>query len=117
MIEKRKYNRVAYQAKGLFEGDGFNVNISIYDLSIKGVLIKSSTPLELDVKTNGKLTINIADDIKVCMNASIARINGCDIGLICNSIDLDSMTNLRKLIELNCGSHELLERDLEELIR
>lgn len=117
MIEKRKYNRIAYKVKGLFVGENFDVNITVYDLSIKGVLIKTTTHLDLDIKTTGVLTISLSDEIKVFMNVSIVRIVGCDIGLLCTSIDLDSMTHLRNLIELNCGSHALLERDLEELVR
>ena len=36
-------------------------------------------------------------------------------GLRCDSIDLDSVTHLRRLIELQLGDPALLERDLAEL--
>lgn len=35
--------------------------------------------------------------------------------LLCRSIDLDSVTHLRRLIELQLGAPSLLERDLAEL--
>ena len=40
--------------------------------------------------------------------------NNC-IGLTCDSIDIDSATHLKRLIELNVGSAELLNRNLEHL--
>ena len=38
------------------------------------------------------------------------------IGIACRSIDLDSITVLRRLIELNLGDAALLERDLQALV-
>lgn len=39
------------------------------------------------------------------------------LGLQCREIDLDSITHLRRLIELNLGSSELLERELGALVQ
>ncbi|MEE1339950.1 MAG: PilZ domain-containing protein [Succinivibrionaceae bacterium] len=117
MIEKRRYNRVAYQTKGQFVGESFNVNVTVIDLSIKGVLVKTNTPLEMEIGKEGTLTIDIDESIKVFMQVKVVRTQGCDIGLYCTKIDIESITHLRALIDLNLGNPNLLERDLEELIR
>jgi hypothetical protein len=36
--------------------------------------------------------------------------------LLCESIDLDSITHLRRLVELNAGDPALLERELTALV-
>ena len=38
-----------------------------------------------------------------------------ELGLRCVDIDLDSITHLRRLVELNLGETELLERELSAL--
>lgn len=117
MHERRKYKRVAYQSKGQLIGAKFDVGVTVIDVSIKGALVKTNTPIEAEIKTAGILTIQVAEDVHVFMKVKIARINGCDIGLYCTEIDIESITHLRKLLELNCDNPSLLERDLEELIR
>ena len=53
----------------------------------------------------------------ISMTAGIAHVDGNRAGLLCRSIDLDSVTHLRRLIELQLGDPALLERDLAELIQ
>ena len=38
------------------------------------------------------------------------------LGLFCHHIDIDSITHLRRLIELNLGDETLLQRELAELL-
>ena len=49
------------------------------------------------------------------MRMEIVHTEGPSMGLRCDSIDLDSVTHLRRLIELQLGDPALLERDLAEL--
>jgi len=38
------------------------------------------------------------------------------VGIRCESIDLDSISHLRRLVELNLGDPELLNRELSALV-
>lgn len=51
------------------------------------------------------------------MTVSLAHEKGRQLGFYCEEIDLDSITHLRRLIELNLGSSELLERELSALVQ
>ena len=51
----------------------------------------------------------------MAVSAEVAHIESHCVGLLCRSIDLDSVTHLRRLIELQLGAPSLLERDLAEL--
>jgi len=50
------------------------------------------------------------------MSTEVAHAEGHHTGLRCRAIDLDSVTHLRRLIELQLGDPALLERDLAELM-
>jgi len=46
----------------------------------------------------------------------IRHIEENHIGLKCHSIDIDSITHLKRLVELNLADETLLHRELETLI-
>jgi hypothetical protein len=50
------------------------------------------------------------------MQGVITHVEGLYIGLACRNIDLDSVTHLRRLVELNLGDVALLERELSALV-
>jgi hypothetical protein len=50
------------------------------------------------------------------MQTRVAHVEGPQAGLLCISIDIDSVTHLRRLLELNLGDPALLERELSALI-
>ena len=50
------------------------------------------------------------------MTALVAHVDARQLGLLCTHSDLDSVTHLRRLIELQLGDPSLLERDLGELV-
>jgi hypothetical protein len=55
-------------------------------------------------------------DIVIKMAAEVAHLDGSDAGLRCVAIDLESITHLRRLIEMNLGNPKLAERELRALL-
>jgi hypothetical protein len=49
------------------------------------------------------------------MDTAVAHIEGTRVGLRCLHIDLDSITELRRLVELNLGDAAQLDRELHAL--
>jgi len=49
------------------------------------------------------------------MDGRIANQRDDMMGIVCEHIDVDSMTHLRRLVELNMGDTSLLERELHAL--
>ena len=63
-----------------------------------------------------QITIPLAETGNhIAMSTEVAHVHGLHTGLLCRGIDLDSVTHLRRLIELQLGDPALLERDLGEL--
>ena len=50
------------------------------------------------------------------MMGTVARKIENRVGIHCESIDVDSMTHLRRLVEYNLGDVELVNRDFDELV-
>ena len=51
------------------------------------------------------------------MLASVAHIDDKTIGFTCENIDLESISHLKRLVELNLGDKALLHRELASLIQ
>ena len=64
-----------------------------------------------------KLPLGAADaDIVIAMAGELSHAEHGHAGVLCRSIDLESMTHLRRLIEVNLGDPAASERELKALI-
>jgi hypothetical protein len=63
------------------------------------------------------LSLELAPDTVITMWATAMHVEERHVGLRCDNIDLDSITHLRRLVELNSGDPAILERELGSLIR
>jgi hypothetical protein len=59
--------------------------------------------------------VHLGGGIEICMSVHIFSQQGDQVRLACDHIDIDSMTHLRRLVELNIGDSSLLERELHTL--
>ena len=55
-------------------------------------------------------------DIVIAMAGELAHVEGTHAGVLCRSIDIESITHLRRLIEVNLGDPTASERELKALI-
>ena len=109
----RKFQRVLFDADTRIEGASGNVSASLIDISLNGALIH--IPEEWCGAIGDDLTISVQLDQEesiIRMQTRVAHIESDHIGLPCEHIDMDSITHLRRLVELNLGDAELLEREL-----
>jgi len=115
--ERRQFFRVAFDAKAELITLQQHLHVHVLDLSLKGALLRlpvgsqqeSGSPCLLRVQLGGTET-------SIAMAGEVAHVEGDRVGVICRSIDLESITHLRRLIEMNLGDAALLERDLKTLI-
>ena len=112
--ERRHFIRVLFQAPGWLSTDNHSLSVQVLDLSLKGALVAALETLP--VGTACQLTVPLAEtDTSITMSVQVAQMQNYHLGLVCRSIDLDSVTHLRRLIELQLGAPALLERDLAAL--
>lgn len=114
--EKRHFQRIFYHAEAQLLGEGIDVSCKILDISLKGCLLELAEPCTATAETPFTLNLNLSDELHISMPLVFTHGSGKQIGCKCEQIDIDSMTNLRRLVELNLGDMEMLNRDLSALI-
>ena len=91
----------------------------LLDISLKGALVETAQPSAYIYK--GKLcrvTLLLGRGGEhIAMEGKVVHHEGQLMGIECQHIDLDSMTCLRRLVELNTGDENLLERELGEMLK
>ncbi|WP_298211051.1 PilZ domain-containing protein [Acidovorax sp.] len=114
--ERRHFVRVSFDAPALLTTARDAFSVHVLDLSLKGALITIPAQAELEPGMLCQITIPLAETGNhIAMSTEVAHMQGLHTGLLCHAIDLDSVTHLRRLIELQLGDPALLERDLGEL--
>jgi len=117
--QRRHLTRIPFDAEYfLDEVSGEQHTGHIIDLSLKGALIER--PLGLDVKQDDHLLLNLVlgdGDLLIQMQTRVAHLHESSLGVVCEHLDLDSMSHLCRFLELNLGSHKLLQRELAEMLK
>lgn len=116
-MEKRQFHRVAHDARATLSAHGRAWSATVEDLSLKGCLVQLDEDWQLSPQEPYHLSIHLTPVIKIAMQVELAHQEGRHAGFRCQSIDLDSATKLRRLLELNLADSALLERDIHALLR
>lgn len=118
MENRRHFTRVLFSIKAQLTIDSITYPVSIHDISLNGVLI-TAVKAEKSLKDmHGTLRFSLSDDeSEVTMDITVVHEHDDETGLHCSAIDIDSVTHLRRLIELNLGDSEQLNKELSELSR
>ncbi len=119
--ESRHFSRIPFQAEVQLQIHLIDEvqNANLLDLSLKGALVQTKSIIDIALNTRSctmVLTLG-RDGEQITMNGKIVHQAGTLIGIECQHIDLDSITNLRRVMALNTGSESLLKRELSEMIK
>jgi hypothetical protein len=113
---RRQFSRILFQTSAHLFVHGDELPVNVLDLSLKGALVKPAFPVLLQAGTPAILHIDLEENgPHIRMEGIIAHSEGSSYGVTCREIDLDSITHLRRLVELNLGDQSLLERELGSL--
>ncbi|MBW1245561.1 PilZ domain-containing protein [Pseudomonas tolaasii] len=114
--DRRRFRRIAFDAKTTIAQDNWNWPVRLVDVSLRGLLVERPE----DWRGNGKRLFNV--DIRldpqahIKMQVKLAHDDHGQLGFVCEHIDLDSISHLRRLIELNLGDEDELHRELAALL-
>lgn len=114
--DHRQFTRIPFESQVQLVNSEGSWDSKLIDISLKGVLI--TRPENWNAKQNDKLSLELMlgdSDIKIRMEVTVVHMEDDHIGLRCEHIDLDSITHLRRLVELNIGNTEILGRELAAL--
>jgi len=118
MTENRHSHRVDFDTQVEFEASDCSYTCELVDISLQGALITACSGATPATGTPCKITITLDEtgEHQIIMVGRVARKIENRTGIHCDSIDVDSMTQLRRLVEYNLGDVELVNRDLDTLV-
>ncbi len=115
--DRRSFWRAVFRSPvSLGTPDG-EVSAQLQDISLKGALLETAEAWNALPGSECRLALTLSPEATVAMTAEVVHVEGRHVGLRCKSIDLDSITHLRRLVELNSGESALLEREFGSLVR
>lgn len=117
-MERRHFNRVSFSTEAELRAQNQVWSTDILDLSLKGALLQTPRDFSAENNLTYDLTFKLAGlDTPIAMQGHIRHASDDFLGFECNLIDIDSVTALRRLVELNLSDETLLQLDLEALIK
>ena len=114
--DRRQFWRAHFQSSVKLQMGAVTQQCQLEDISLKGVLLELPAGVSLAAGTQCQLLLELSSGTAITMSTTIVHVEGRHVGLRCDSIDLDSLTHLRRLVELNAGDATVFERDLATLL-
>jgi hypothetical protein len=115
--ERRDFSRIALHRPAALDLRGVIVHCELLDISLRGALVR--VPASFRGAPGDACSFAVALDqgaAIIRMRGRVAHRAGDTAGIRCDEMDLDSITQLRRLVELNLGDERLLHRELVALV-
>ncbi len=114
--ERRRFTRIGFDAHTELQQGPHRWPVTLIDLSLKGLLIERPQNWQADRQQPFTAQIQLDAHTQVNMDVRLVHDGDEQLGFACEHIDLDSISHLRRLIELNMGDPAQLDRELGALI-
>ena len=114
--DKRHFTRITFESPVQLTNQNGSWKSELVDISLNGVLV--AKPAEWNAKVGDEFLLKLvlqSSDVEIRMEGEVAHVEAGRVGFHCKHIDLDSVTHLRRLVELNVGDTEILYRELSAL--
>lgn len=117
--ERRTFSRIPFNAQAHIKAEKgeLHLNCEVFDVSLKGSLIAKPKGWRGQLGDIFQVDLILENaNLVIKMESSVAHIDDNSVGFLCQHIDLDSITHLKRLVELNLGDEDLLHRELSALL-
>ncbi|WP_087021892.1 PilZ domain-containing protein [Thaumasiovibrio subtropicus] len=116
MTEHRRFIRIVYNSPATISQQKQQWQSEIRDLSLHGLLL--IRPKEWKPVHNNMYNVAFSlQDSDIVLQMETELVHYCDdyLRMQIAHIDIDSISHLKRLVELNVGNDEFLHRELEQL--
>lgn len=115
--ERRHFSRVNFQADVFIWFEDNRYQAELMDISLKGALIRFGNKVPIQKGDMCILEFELSQsDIVLKAETILVYSKQDNLGLKFNSIDLESMIHLRRLVELNVGDPDQIQKELFFLV-
>ena len=113
--ERRQFSRILFDAWAELRQGEKSWHAAVIDLSLNGLLVTEPMNWAIDKMQPLSAAIRLDPNAAIQMTVLWRHNKNGQVGFECEHIDIDSISNLRRLVELNLGDPALLERELGAL--
>ena len=110
---RRNFSRVKFNSTVKLSLNGSQVEAGLLDISLKGALVSPLSPVQLVKGDTCHFEFHLSEsNIILKVNSVVVYQQDAHLGLKFGNIDLESMIHLRRLVELNVGDPEKIQKEL-----
>lgn len=115
---RRQFSRVEFKSEVFIIYDDLRVPAQLTDISLKGALISPMEELPMQKDEICQFELNLSEsNIVLSIESTLVYKHEENYGLKFSNIDLDSMMHLRRLVELNVGDPDQVQKELFFLVQ
>lgn len=112
MEEQRNYQRIPFQTEAVISIGETVQQSELVDLALQGALFKSSENLNLSIGGQCQITIDLpSSDLSLEFTGELIHQRGHFYGFLFVSEDAVTMGHLRRLLELNLGNGDEVDKE------
>ncbi len=112
----RIFSRIAFSAPATLHLQTSTLPVDVLDIALKGALVRTHAPEALQLEQPCSLLLPLAGAGEAIeLKGRVAHLEGRNVGVRCEQVELASLTLLRRLLELNTGDADLMDRELTQL--
>ena len=115
--DRRLFTRVDFDACVKITQNKVLIQAHLIDISLNGLLIKTPESYDLRADETAQVSIALSQDDDINMVVSLVHSSERVLGFRCETIDMESITHLRRLLELNIGEEGASDRVLSQLVK
>ena len=113
MDERRNFQRVPFATQAEINCSGKKYHGELLDISLQGALVLYKGTIPLEEGNRCELSIHLLDsEVTLQFEADILHRRENRFGFKFVSEDTETATHLRRLLELNIGSSEAIDREV-----
>lgn len=113
--ERRQYQRIPFIADVILRRNDQQWSCGLEDISLKGMLIVAPQGITVDQNDTYAIELVLGEGAVISMQANISHTTDSHWGMQWENIDLDGLTHLRRLLELNMDDSDEMHREMAEL--
>ena len=114
--DRRRFTRVRFDTAATIAQGASAYHTHVLDISLNGVLLETPEDYDLRADQAAYISIFLSEQTEIQMNVRLAHSSNEYLGFHCESIDMESASHLRRLIELNMDEPNAHKRVLDEMV-
>ena len=112
-MDERRFRRVPFATEAMLVAGQRRQRCQLLDIALKGALLESAEPLPLPIGTRAHLDIPLPDsELELGFDVELVHQQGPHYGVKFLHENLQTLTHLRTLLELNTGDPEGVRSEL-----